>query len=545
MSAPATAQVTRTAPTLRRVEPAPREARSRWAEAGVLLAAVVVVAAWLPFLDRPLATDESGFLLVARQWHRGSSLYGSYWVDRPPLLLWLFALAGHLGSTRTTTLGLVAPGVRLLGAAASGAAVLLTGLLAGLVSPPSRSSRRAAVVLAVALLSSPLLGMPETDGEVLAVPFVLLGIVCVVAALRRPHGRPAVLMAALAGASAVAAALVKQNVVDVFVFAAAAAVVSWRRTDRPRARVAGFAAGAAAVLGVAAAGSWLQGTSVAGLWDAIVVFRVQASAVIGGSASDATTVRMARMVLAFVTSGAALVLVVVAALAVARLARSRRAGDGGGSDVSDRAPSWALPVTALVAWELCGVALGGSYWIHYLTGPVPGLVAALALALGAVRAGGWSRRVLVLALAYTVTASLAVWAHQATARVALSSDARVMTYLREHARTSDGVVVGFGHPDIVAGSGLTSPYEHLWSLPVRVRDPRLTELRRVMDGPTAPRWVVVAGDTLDTWGLDPAGAAEAQQDLQRHWTERATYGDWHVWQRQGGRNRTTPPARSA
>jgi hypothetical protein len=199
-------------------------------------------------------------------------------------------------------------------------------------------------------------------------------------------------------------------------------------------------------------------------------------------------------------------------------------------------------VTALVAWELCGVALGGSYWIHYLTGLVPGLVAALALTVGAVRPGGWSWRALVLAVAYTAAASVAVWAHQVTAPVPLSSDAQVMTYLRGHARPTDGVVVGFGHPDIVAGSGLTSPYEHLWSLPVRVRDPRLAELRRVMVGPTAPRWVVVSGDTLDTWGLDPAGAAEAQKVLQRHWTERATYGDWHVWQRQGGGSLTTPPA---
>ena len=68
-----------------------------------------------------------------------------------------------------------------------------------------------------------------------------------------------------------------------------------------------------------------------------------------------------------------------------------------------------------------------------------------------------------------------------------------MTYLRDHAAATDGVVVGFGHPDIVAGSGLTSPYENLWSLPVRVRDPHLAELRDVLAGPDHPHWVVVAG----------------------------------------------------
>jgi hypothetical protein len=546
MSASVTAHVTRPAPTVTLVEPTSSHVGRRWAAAGVVLAALVVVAAWVPFLDRPLATDESGFLLVARQWHHGSSLYGSYWVDRPPLLLWLFSLAGHLGTIRTTALGVIAPGVRFMGAAASGAAVLLTGVLAGLVSPHARWPRRSAVVLAAALLSSPLLGMPETDGEVLAVPFVLLGIVGVVAALRRPHGRQAVVLAAGAGASAVAAALVKQNVVDVFVFAAAGAVASWHRLDRPGPRVAGFAAGATTVLAAAIAGSWMRGTSVAALWDAIVVFRVQASGVIGSSASVATTERLARLLTASVASGAALVLVVVAASALARVVRSRRGDLVPATRTSAPATAWALPVAAVIAWELCGVALGGSYWIHYLTGVVPGLVAAVALTTGATgRAARWARRALVLTVTYTVTASAAVWTHQVTAPPSVSSDAQVMTYLREHARSTDGVVVGFGHPDIVAGSGLTSPYEHLWSLPVRVRDPRLVELRQVMAGPSAPRWVVVAGDTLDTWGLDPADAAEAQLDLQRHWVERATFGSWHVWQHQGRESRTPPPARTS
>ena len=87
-------------------------------------------------------------------------------------------------------------------------------------------------------------------------------------------------------------------------------------------------------------------------------------------------------------------------------------------------------------------------------------------------------------------------------------------------------MVAFGHPDIVAGSGLSSPYEHLWSLPVRVRDPRLRELSHVMRGADAPRWVVVAGDSLDSWGLDPK---TAQEILTRHYVERVAYGDWHIW----------------
>ncbi|KQV69629.1 hypothetical protein ASC64_07250 [Nocardioides sp. Root122] len=504
-----------------------------WATAGLLVAALLAIAAWLPFLDRPLTSDESGFLLLARQWHPGSSLYGDYWVDRPPLLLWLFSLADHLGHTRATTLGVISPGVKVVGAAASGAAVALTGVLTSLIAPHASRSRHLAVALAVALLSSPLLGMPETDGELLALPFVLLGMVCSVLALRRPYEHPTVVVAAAAGASAMAAALVKQNVVDVFVFAGVAVVVLRGRVERPGARVAGFAVGALAVLGTALAGAWIRGTSATGLWDAIVVFRLEASAAIGSSASPATTERLTRLVEAFVASGAAAVLVLAAGAVLAHLLGSRRTERAEGTHPT---ALFAYPVAALVGWELFGVMVGGSYWMHYLVGLVPGLVALVAIAAD-IAVGRTSQRVLRLVVAYTAAATVAVWAHHATATVTVSPDDQVMGYLREHARATDGVVVGFGHPDIVAGSGLASPYEQLWSLPVRVRDPQVVELRHVMAGPAAPRWVVAAGTSLDTWGLDAAGATDAQHYLQEHYVDRVEYGDWHVWQRREGGTR--------
>ena len=515
-----------------------RASRRGWATWGLLFAALATTAVWLPFLHSPLTSDESGFLLLAQHWSPGHSLYGDYWVDRPPLLLWLFSVAAHLGPTTATGAGVTAPAVKLLGAAASGASVLLVGVLARQVAPGSRWASRSVIVLAAALLSSPLFGMPETDGEVLAVPFVLLGLVCLVAALRRPWGRRVSVLAASAGASGMAAALVKQNVIDVFVFAVVLVVVSRGRVDRLGRRVAAFAAGAAGMLAVAVAGAWAQGTSAGGLWDAIVVFRIQASGAIGSSASEATPQRMTELVVAFLTSGAASVLVVSAAAILTRMVLARRHATPALANPASANPAAAIPVesaevlvwpvvavVAVVVWELCAVVLGGSYWLHYLTGLVPGLV----LMVGIVRPGLWSRRVLTVAVAYTALASLAVWVHQVATPAAVSSDAQVMSYLREHAQPSDGVVVGFGHPDIVAGSGLPSPYEHLWSLPVRVRDPRLEELQGVLAGPSAPRWLVVAGDSLDTWGLD---ADQAQQYLERHYVEQVSYGDWHIWRRQ-------------
>jgi hypothetical protein len=68
----------------------------------VAIAAVLAVLARLPALTRPVRADEAGFLLVARAWDpRPDSMFGPYWVDRPPLLIAVFKgvdLAG--GETR-------------------------------------------------------------------------------------------------------------------------------------------------------------------------------------------------------------------------------------------------------------------------------------------------------------------------------------------------------------------------------------------------------------------------------------------------------------
>lgn len=472
----------------------------------VLIAALVATAAWLPFLHRPLSSDESGFLMLADQWKPGRSLYGDYWVDRPPLLLWLFTIGGHLGPVDATTSGLVAPGLKLLGAVASGLTVVLAGVLASKVSPGNRSARLTAVVLAAALLSSPLLGMSAVNGELLAVPFVLLGLVCAVTVMRRSWGWRTAVLAAGAGASGMAAALVKQNFIDVFVFTAVLVAVSHGRVPRLWERAATFTGGAAVLLGAAVLGAWARGTSVPELWNAVVVFRIEAVETIDGSASSATVARGVMLAAASLGSGVAVVLVIAVAVVLTRGAPLAR------------------PALAMTAWELFAVAAGGSYWLHYLTGVVPGLVLLVAIA----RPGPRSVRALGCAVAYAVAAAIAVWASWALAPPEVTPEGRVSSYLREHARPTDGVVVGFGHPEVIAASGLDSPYENLWSLPARVRDPHLAHLHGVMAGSSAPQWVVVNGDSLDTWGLD---GDNAQQYLLRHYVKRVSYDNWHVWQR--------------
>lgn len=145
-----------------------------------------------------------------------------------------------------------------------------------------------------------------------------------------------------------------------------------------------------------------------------------------------------------------------------------------------------------------------TYWRHYLTGLVPGLVLVVCL----VRPTGTRVRAALVGacLADTAAAGLVGWAARLLAPVTAS-------------------------PDL--GSGLSSPYRELWSLPARVRDPQLRQLQQVMAGPRAPRWMVVTGDSLRTWGVD---ASSAQAHLVHHYAEQATYGGWTVWRRTGGRH---------
>ena len=78
-----------TTPWRRRIGTAPKT----W----VLAMAAGVCLGWLPFAGRSLSPDEAGYLIVGGQWGQGSSLYGDYWVDRPPALIAIFEAADALG----------------------------------------------------------------------------------------------------------------------------------------------------------------------------------------------------------------------------------------------------------------------------------------------------------------------------------------------------------------------------------------------------------------------------------------------------------------
>jgi 4-amino-4-deoxy-L-arabinose transferase-like glycosyltransferase len=432
----------------------------------------------LPFIGRPATPDEAGFLVVASQWHLGgTSLYGNYWVDRPPLLIGIFRLADLAG-------GLTA--LRILGALAAAATVAL------LAATARRAfGRRAAgwtAVVAGALLVSPLLGAQAVNGELLAAPFIALGLRLAVEAVYAEDPLTARGAALATGSAAVLALLVKQNMADVVVFAAVCWVVAWR-TRRVSGRtfadlVALAAVGAVVAYAVVMLWAMAHGTSPLAVYDATYPFRVKAGDVIAAIPGDAADNRLSHLGLSALLSVAPLVLLAFAALAVRR---------------TRQAPVvWAIVVAA--AFACASILAGGSYWLHYLVQGVP----AASLAAGALAAASvGAARVLVPA----VVASAVVTLVASLASPAPAPGATVGRTLAASARAGDTVLSAFGDADIPRATGMSSPYPYLWSLPSRTLDPDMSLLRGILAGPEAPTWIVVRGSNtmhrLEDAGVRP------------------------------------------
>lgn len=450
----------------------------------VVLVALVAAASRLPFVGSPATSDEAGFLEVARHWHPGSSLYGPYWVDRPPLLIALFRTGDALG-------GLT--GLRVLGIFV----VLLTvvGVGVGLNRVGGRRAATYGAVVAGALLANPAAGALDVNGELLAAPFVAWGFAGLMFALTTESFARAAWAASAAGASAAAALLVKQNMIDVFVLALPLGVLAVRAgvVDRRRGlRLLlflglGAAAGLVVVLGLAA----VRGTSPTGVGFAMYPFRVQAAAVMGHVSLAVRLDRLAHLGLIWLVTGAPLMLLALAALMVRRPGRAGRAGRRG----TPLQRALGASVGLLLVYDAGSIAAGGSYWLHYLVQLVvpTALAAGLAVALVAPVRGTVARRApaMLLPLLCVLLCS-GGWAgglvHRSEAGGTL-----VGRSLGAVSQPGDSVVSLLGSADIVQASGLSSPYRYLWSLPAHTLDPRMRRLSSLLSGPAAPTWLVVRG----------------------------------------------------
>ncbi|WP_460819169.1 hypothetical protein [Nocardioides korecus] len=478
---------------------------TRW----VWLVAGLTVLLRLPFLGAPMSPDEGGFLVVAGGWHRGTSLYGDLWVDRPPLLLAVFRVAELLGGQAHALTVL-----RLLGCLAAALTVAAVGLAARLLTDGRWAPVWAAVVAAVLLVTVPG-GGTVVNGELLAAPFVALGVLAALHAART--GPAAGRWALLAGASGAAAILVKQNMLDVAVFvvvlllATALRDRAWARS----ARLAGLAV-AGGVVGTAAVllPAWAAGTTPWGVFDAMYPFRLKATSVMNVNA-DERLAHGVSMVLTWVTTGAPLLLVGFVAWAAWRGLRDPRV----------------LALLALLLFDVVSIAAGGSFWLHYVVQLVVPTGLAAALLVGRLRVVGRALAVVV------VLAGMVGWGLGLTSTAPAAGDS-IGGALARAARPGDSVASLLGDADVVRASGLRlSAYPYLWSLPARTLDPGFHRLDRVLSAADRPTWVVVRGSkTLTT-------LREAHVGLESHYRRVAVVCDHPVFLRDDVRRPAlTPPA---
>jgi len=471
------------------------------ARLGIGAACVATAMTHLMLLRRAVGPDEGGFLVIAQHWREpGPFLYGPLWVDRPPGLIAVFALANFLGPW----------GVRLLTTGIAVALVLVLSKAATTVGGPA--SGPWAAWTAFALGSSVLLQAGQLNGEYAAILCVSISMLFVLRATRQ-SSRHAFLSGVGAGFAATAAVMMKQNFLDGFVFAALFLGVTALR-DRGRLRLVGTVAGGMAsgtllVVAVALAWSAHHGGPRALLY-AMYGFRAQAMEVM----QQGPLVNPDRRGLILIALGIGSGLLVLGI----HLAMQGR---------------WSLRSWSPLAWALTGTALfeflallaGENFWPHYALAFIPVLSLGAGIAARRRRRGGATTQAIIAGMA-TLTAVI-------TPIVALANGPGtawiVGHWVGRSAGPNDSIVVTYTHPNVVAASGLHPAYPYLWSLPARTLDPHLSTLTETLDRPAhAPTWVVI-WDPPDSWGLDESG--QLQRALREHYRLIARVCRHPVWLR--------------
>ncbi|WP_310964464.1 hypothetical protein [Nocardioides terrisoli] len=474
----------------------------------VLLAVLATVVLHLLFLSRALGADEGGFSMVARFWqYPGHYLYGPQWVDRPPGLIAVFAVANHLGPY----------GVRLMATIVAACLVAAVAAAARVLGGPRAAGW--AAWTAAAIGSSSMLDAEALNGELIASAFVAASMAATAAAVRiGPKRSHALVLAALGGALASYALLVKQDFGDALAFGVVLVLFSRNVPQRWRHLLA-FAGGAAVPLVGAVVWSQSHG-GLGALLFACVQFRAQAAHVMADWSSAAPHRRAKDLAELTVVSG---LLPLAAHLLVSQRRRLRQL----------HPVALALVAAGLV--ETVGVIGGGNYWTHYLLayGPTLAITAGLA-------ARHWmpghqlTRRLVLLVVAVVLATSpvTAYWMHRYP-----GSPRAIASWVAAAAHPGDTIVVPYTHADVIGESGLRPVYPYSWSLPLRTLDPHLSLLVRTLDGPSAPTWVV-QWDGEHTWGLDPGD--RVPMALRTHYRLVRNLCGRPVWLHDGAR-RTLPP----
>jgi hypothetical protein len=446
----------------------------------VIGAVAICLVLYVPALLVPLLPDEAGYWLVARSWNpQPDSMFGFYWADRTPVLIWMFQAADLLGGPFVPRAFIAALGVLMVVAA-----FRATRLLAG------PDAARWATATAVILLSNPAWLAWTAKSESFGVPLVMVSCWLTLEAVHHRPGRAQLALATGAGTAGMLAVGMKQNLAGGLVFAAVLLAASLLRRDlQPRltAMIAG-AGLAGAMLPVVGLLVWaeINGVRATTMWETIYGFRTDAFDVITRGHTSAPLSRVRDLGLLFVGSGLG-VLIMLFLVSLRRALTVR--------------PAVTAAVVAMLAVDVAGIVLGGSYWTPYLVALVPATVLSVALVL----VSGSLVLVLKASVVFAAVASALLLTYFGFTHVTGRSESPHATYtgraVGEVAQPDDTIVVLYGVPEVVRASGLDSPYPYLWSLPVRTLDPELALLRATVQGDDAPVWVVQKRG-LNSWGLD-------------------------------------------
>jgi hypothetical protein len=458
----------------------------------------------------PIKPDEAGLTLVARNWQpEPNSLYGTYWVDRPPSLIAFIRLSDWIAGPLFLRV-IAAIGCFLLVLASAATARTLVRLsrdndghdtepltASAADEPTRRSADRVAVwtaVFAAFVVGNLIIDPTAAKGEILGIPLVMTSFWLSLRALERRSATSAF----LAGLLAVLAVGLKQNMVAGLVFGGVVLVGSFVRHRLTGAQFLRMSAAAlaGALVPVVATVSWavVAGVRLRTVWYTVYGFRSDAMRVINSEPTMVNEARQRDLLLILLATG----MIFAVAWFLLNLTWLLR-----------RSPVLSVAALAAVAVDCAGLVLGGSYWPAYAFVPIPSVVVCLTLVLGSqelrrcererLRAPERLSRGLVVFAAVTTTISvIALLSHP------LPGTDRTTEYATGEAigaasQPGDTLVVYGGRADIQFASGLASPYKYLWSLPMRTLDPELHELRGLLEGPDAPTWFV-AWAPLYSWG---------------------------------------------
>ncbi len=473
--------------------PTRSEPRTRsWTPWFLPVAVLATIALRYTSLLSPLTNDEAGFLLVSRAWvPTPDNMYGTFWVDRPPILIWTYQAADVL-------FGAYGPRVfASLLAIAMVVAVYQTG-----VRVAGESAARWATAGTVILASNPALQSWTGKGEMLGTPLVVISCCLSIAALRRRHDWRRVALSGAAGFVAVLACGLKQSLVGGLVFGAAllgGAMVS-RRLRPSEGLTLGVAAIAGAAVPVLATVAWALSNNVelGTVWHHVYGFRSEASAVIAQGQLSAPRERAVTLAVLAVVTGIVPIMVWLASCLPALRARFSVGF---------------MAVATMFAVDVIGAILGGSYWQAYLIPLIPSAAFALMLLFTLT---GWRRRVsqgLVVVAAVATVCALTTFTVDRVSGHSGTASFNTGAAIARSSQPTDTIVSLYGDADTVQASGLRSPYPYLWSLPVRTLDPDLSLLKRQLTGPDAPTWVVAALP-LNSWNIDASGELQAVLDTK-------------------------------